>query len=477
MGYSKLTYDTYIQNIGYWLSKGILAPAWAQELYLKGYKPVCAIDFYYDVFGEDLEPHRLPEDYKTGEYAAIALEVQDIVKIDKDGKEKKQRSGRRITVTRELMELYDLIDKSENFCMIAPVSYAGKRRINQNARYLYALTMEIDSIEPKNGLDELIYSWQRKNLTTPQPTYIVCSGTGLHLYFVFERPIPLFANIFQQLSKVKEYFTPFFWSEYITKSWQKPQFEPLTQPFRCVGTRTKAGAYAMAFETGKKITLEYLNNLLPKDLQVNQIYKSKLSKARARELYPDWYRRRVEEGQPRGNWTRHEPIYYNWIKKIKSGAAVGHRYNCLENLCSLAVQCNIPPEQVEKDCSDLAEYFESLTVSEDNHFTEYDVICALKTYYEASETAYRRKIEYISKKTGIELKPNKRNGRKQNVHIKIMTSTRDILYPDGSWRDGNGRRSKEQLVQDYLVAHPDVSVTQAARDLGVSRPTIYKYMK
>ena len=28
----------------------------------------------------------------------------------------------------------------------------------------------------------------------PRPTYIVGSGTGLHLYFVFERPIPLFRS-------------------------------------------------------------------------------------------------------------------------------------------------------------------------------------------------------------------------------------------------------------------------------------------
>lgn len=30
-----------------------------------------------DVFGEHLEPSRMPEDYQTGEYGAIALEIFD----------------------------------------------------------------------------------------------------------------------------------------------------------------------------------------------------------------------------------------------------------------------------------------------------------------------------------------------------------------------------------------------------------------
>lgn len=152
--------------------------------------------FYDDIFGDDLEEHRLPEDYRSGEYGGIA--VERIPTHDS-----KKYRGKRVTVTEGNMELYDLIDRSNNFCMIAPISYIGKQRTNKNARYLYALVIEIDDIEPKNGIDELFYSWRRKNLTMPQPTYVVCSGSGLHLYFVFERPIPLFQNMFEQLTEVK----------------------------------------------------------------------------------------------------------------------------------------------------------------------------------------------------------------------------------------------------------------------------------
>lgn len=108
LGYSKLTYEEYIENPEVYLARGILAPKWANELYGKGYKGVCAIDFYDDIFGGDLEEHRMPEDYRTGEYAAIAIEQ---VKQVKDGKG--TIKGRRITVTQDQEELYDLIEESE----------------------------------------------------------------------------------------------------------------------------------------------------------------------------------------------------------------------------------------------------------------------------------------------------------------------------------------------------------------------------
>ena len=364
--------------------------------------------------------------------------------------------------------------------MIAPISYAGRVRKNDNARYMYALCIEVDHIKPKTGLQELIYSWVRDFLAVPEPTYIVCSGAGLHLYFVFERPIPLWRNVFEQLTEVKKYFTPILWSQYISLASDAIQYESINQPFRCVGTRTKAGSYALAFKVGKKITIEQLNSFLPKELKLNCVYKSKHTLDEAKRLYPEWYQRRIEQGQERGCYNRHKPIYYNWIDKILKGAVVGKRYNCLENLCSLAVQCNIEPEQVEADCRRIAEHFESLTNSDDNHFTEYDVLCALKTYHMASEQAYRRKIEYIAKKTGIPLTPNKRNGRKQAVHLQMARFIRDELNGrKDNWREGNGRPkesgTKAQQVFDYRAAHPDSKKADCIRDTGLAKMTVYKW--
>lgn len=484
VGYSSLSYDDYVENIDYWVgSLGIQPPLWASKLSEKGYTSVSAVDFYNDLFGDDLEVGRMPDDYITGEYAGIAVErvpqvlLNGIPKLNSKGHQ--EYRGKRYTVTQGNIELYDLIDASENFCMISPISYSGRSRKIENARYLYALCIEVDYIEPKNGIDELVYSWERDYLPIPKPTYVVCSGNGLHLYYVFERPIPLWKNIYKALSEAKKWLTPRIWTQFVTTACDNIQYESLNQPFRCVGSITKSGSYVMAFLVGEKVTVEYINKFLPEDKRIESFYRTKCTLEQAKELYPKWYQRRILEGKEKGHFNRYKPIYFNWIEKILSGAVVGKRYNCLENLCSLAVQCQIEPEQVESDCRKVAERFEQMTVSEDNHFTDYDVICALKTYYTANETAYSRRIEFISKKTGIELIPNKRNYRKQEQHLKLARGIRHLKAEMGENVSGGGRPkgsgTAEDTVKQWRINNPDGRKVDCIRDTGLSKKTVYKW--
>lgn len=60
--------------------------------------------------------------------------------------------------------------------------------------------------------------------------------------------------------------------------------------------------------------------------------------------------------------------------------------------------------------------------------------------------------------------------------MKVITAIRDVLYEDGSWRDGSGRKPKELDVIHYAGNHPEASVTEIAKALGVSRTTVYKYV-
>jgi hypothetical protein len=100
----------------------------------------------------------------------------------------------------------------------------------------------------------------------------------------------------------------------------------------------------------------------------------------------------------------------------------------------------------------VAEKFEMLTEDDKNHFTEYDILCALRTYHNADEQAYRRRIDFISAKTGITLVPNKRNGRKQDQHLKIARFTRDLNYdnPNG-WINKEGAPTKQSIVQKWRL--------------------------
>lgn len=262
-------------------------------------------------------------------------------------------------------ELYDKIDRTDNFIITNGISYVGKRRYQDNVAKMYAMAIEIDGIKGLDGVRQLIHTWHRPvtemdgkkyyNMT-PKPTYITCSGRGLHLYFVFEEPIVLYKNIFEELSRVRKRWIDLFWNSRVTKMSDKNsiQYETLTQGFRAVGSKTRLDdTYVLAFKVGEKHTLESLNEILSEDDKIKIGYKSKMSLEEAKKRYPDWYQRRIVEGQKKPSedfvFHRHRGIYDNWKQKIISGAVVGKRYYCLENLCSLAVQCCISPEELEKD--------------------------------------------------------------------------------------------------------------------------------
>jgi DNA-binding MarR family transcriptional regulator len=62
-----------------------------------------------------------------------------------------------------------------------------------------------------------------------------------------------------------------------------------------------------------------------------------------------------------------------------------------------------------------------------------------------------------------------------------MNAIRDVVYPNGEWRNKEGRPkgsgTKEYLIKEYLLENPASTPTEIARNLGISRTTVYKYLK
>lgn len=418
-----------------------------------------------------------------GKYTGIVLQVTKDKK--KDGRPKVKRYN----LCDDLLAVKDAT-KTENFCIISPLSYAGKERTAANARMMYAITVDLDKIKVDGqnpiGLIDLWNGHIMRAERVPRPTAIVSSGTGIHLYYILEQPIPLFRNIVEQLQIFKRKLTWLIWNEGIVniKSDADIQQEGIFQGFRMVGTVTKNGERARAFLTGDRVSMAYLNEFVDEKSRVTQFrYKSNLTLKQAKEKYPDWYGRRIERGEVKGVWHVSRNLYDWWKRKIFEGARVGHRYNCLMVLVTYAMKCSmydekhnpnpVTYEELEKDCFDFMEYLEGLTDDENNHFTEGDVLDALQLYKNSYINYPRAAVEYRS---GISVPPNKRNGRTQALHLRIARSSKAILKDAGEL-DTDGRPSKCDIVLDYIRSHPDDNVTQIARALSVSRPTVYKYKK
>ena len=101
------------------------------------------------------------------------------------------------------------------------------------------------------------------------------------------------------------------------------------------------------------------------------------------------------------------------------------------------------------------------------------VIEGEKARYQENYVTYSRaEVERVS---GISVPPNKRNGRKQEQHIKIMNAIREIEHPDGAWRNKDGRPDKQKIVEEWRKSHPEGRKADCIRDTGLDKKTVYKW--
>lgn len=381
----------------------------------------------------------------------------------------------RHTLTDDLEKLDEVVSR-DNFCIMSPISYIGKSRQAKNARYLYAMAIDLDGVTSKKRFNFLMQQIENGDQMMgfvwglPRPTYIVSSGTGLHLYYVFEERIPLFQNIVEELEKLKRRLTWQAWTQGASELHDNVQYESLFQGFRIVGTATKNGDRTAAFQTGEKITVAYLNQYVPQEYRAKDFeYKSKFSLEEAQKRYPEWYERRIIQQKPRGTWTCKKDLYEWWKRKIHEGATQGHRYWCMMTLATYALKCGVPYEELLQDGIEMLDFLNSVG----DEFTMDDLIHSLEAY-NGDYITYP--IDTIIARTDIYIKKNKRNGRKQILHLKMARSNLEILNEDNG-KALQGRPAKANIVQLWQQEHPNGRKVDCIRDTGLSKPTVYKWWK
>ena len=470
------------------------------------FEPVSPYDFYREIFGDGSID--TAGAFTKGKYTGIALEISDEVS---------KRTGKRLVkkhIITDDLDGVDYLTHSDNFCIMAPVSYVGRSRKSENARVMYALCVELDDLRVgsenyQEGLYNLIYQWDGEGPSglLPRPTFCVSSGNGIHLYYVFTKPLVLFPNVVKGLAKYKRELTQRIWNRYTTLAYKKEhiQFESIFQAFRMPGTITKDGERAEAFRTGEKVTVEYMNKFIPesyrkKGAEIPAAFKSDLSLAEAREKFPDWYERRIVQGikekkkwdiSGKVNGDNPYALYDWWYRKIYDGALVGKRYYCLLMLVVYAIKCDVPEERLRDDCYKLLDHFEALTFqperyasdrkkkdpTKSNHFTVFDVESALQAYEDASW--YTFPVNSIVHKSGIEIVKNKRNGRKQRLHLAGARAIQKINDPEETWRNKNGRPIGSGTAQDKVLEwrknNPDGTKYRCIKETGLDKKTVYKW--
>ena len=362
-----------------------------------------------------------------------------------------------------------------DWAFMSGCTYFGRKNSAERQSKLCALIFDIDGVDDAR-LNNLLFGMV--NGAYPIPQHIVLSGHGVHVYYVLDEPLDLYPNIKTQVKNLKYALTRTLWNGH-TSSIGSPQYQGINQSFRVPGSRTKDGCDLRTCEayrlSNRRISLEELNGYVSEDNRVNiamRYRESRVSAEEARKRWPEWYERVVVGGH-RGQWVVKRDLYEWWLRRIKSGdVTYGHRYFCVMALAIYAAKCGIyDRDEVREDAISLIPQFNS--ISPENPFTETDVDSALECL-DGRYARFPRKD--ISRLTNIDVQPNKRNGRRQELHLRMARSNLEILNEDAG-HALQGRKTKSDMIRAYAIEHPDESNRQIAIALGVSRNTVNKWLK
>ncbi|MGL4948155.1 MAG: hypothetical protein ACRC42_02095, partial [Mycoplasma sp.] len=162
---------------------------------------------------------------------------------------------------------------------------------------------------------------------------------------------------------------------------------------------------------------------------------------------------------------------YDWWRKQVVDIKGGHRYFYMMCLCIYASKCDVPYSKLKEDMIEDFGYM-AKNIDHLNPLTDEDMKSALETY---SKAYYNYNISDIEKLTDIRIERNKRNGRKQEQHINVMNAIREVIYPNGEWRNKNGQPTKEDIVSKWRLDNPKGKKVACHKDTGLDPKTIRKW--
>ena len=362
-----------------------------------------------------------------------------------------------------------------DFAILNGVTYFGRRNLQASANRMYALIFDLDGVSDST-LNNFMSGAVRAG-AYPVPNYVALSGHGVHLYYVFEDPVPLYPHIKIQMKDLKYALTEKMWNSYTSED-ENVQYQGINQGFRVIGGKTKIdGVRVKAFMVNKHpFSLGQICEYVTKEHRVDEskLYKeSRITLDQAQKLYPEWYQKRVVEGdQSRGHWTCKRDLYDWWKRQIKEGATFHHRYFNVMCLAVYAVKSGIDEDELRSDALGLIPFMNDIYPAQ--KFTEKDVESALECFDERYCTF---PIDEISKLSGISIQKNKRNGRKQAIHLKGARAIQSINDEANgtNWREGNGRKSQADQVIQWRAEHPEGKKAECIRDTGLSKSTVYRH--
>jgi len=417
--------------------------------------------------------------------------------------------------------LTKFVAKCQNsyFCIIAPVLFRGWKRSLKNAQRCYGIAIDLDHVDRPELMHQVIVNITRVidgKKWWPVPNIITNSGHGLHIYFLFEQPVDIHTQDQQNLMKKLKYgLINRIWNvnsiygQVSSKSKAEDvQHQGITQGFRVPGSLTKFQKLVTSFAAEKQVyhTVAELNEFISSTskykLTDEEVYAlesgkpydpSKTKLEMAKELWPDWYERRILNGEPVRRWQPDRRLY-DFTKRMilddDSTIAVGHRYYCLLMLAIIASKCQVPYKELKRDSDKLLPRLKGLADPKDKDtiFEDTDRDKALLAYFDKESYKWTWKtmlensgLEHFygavyRKKTKEQKKEEAEKRRDQKTHLARARLLQKFDDPDERWRNSDGRpvgsltpaenSTQAKLVREWRIAHPDnTNKSQCVKDI------------
>ncbi len=341
------------------------------------------------------------------------------------------------TVTRiAFWEIWDIAWRSNAY-----IPYCDFKR-----NYYYSKTLETvrafvndcDGVTSTRLNKILKYLWTS---LPAEPTHVVNSGKGVHFVYALDKPIKV-RGLRWSVNKLNETIQDTF-SELI-----KVDKHPVVHPYRFPGFQTKINTTATVFKVREPYTFEELMELFkitPKKVEKKEEKKSE-NKAKIYVL-------------PNG-----KRAFFEWVLRrlFKNPPIPGRRHNSFFALGIVSYKCRreVPYEEAVETIP---------MVYEDMMDRNLHIGFSIDEAYEAFHKGYkpdyvRASWKYLSELLGWEYRPNKRNGRKREEHLKLARKMKEVRC-----------KSRWEELEEHIKRLIDQGYTkiEIAEMVGVSRRTLY----
>ena len=383
----------------------------------RSYREMSAFDFYDFLFSGDLSEKTYVTEGKT--YASAR--VEDILEM----------SSFRADV------------------YIPPASFFNGAYRTCCMKQVFALVLDIDNLNPAQ-LHRLIDTIRTKP-ELPTPTLIINSGSGVHLYFCFEKPIDAYKR---RLPTLREMLTKL---AAIYTGHGKMDRHPLIQSFRPPGAQTKLGDVATAYTTGPRWTVPFLAAVL--DVDAAKWEGDIVTTNERKPALPLKPRKPKVAVLPRV--AAGERLFWYCGDRTYKLTDLGNRYLALFALAIVGYKCRVPQEKVMGEMESLIDCWNS--VHPDNPVAYSEIKKAMKGYSQDYVMVTAATLEEYFGWSFERKIPRK--GRTQEQHLRRALAI----------RHAGEKEDIKYKLEKYVEQNPNASLRQIMRDTGISYRAIKKY--